>query len=369
MSSDHILSQEEIDALLRSAGSERTRQDEPPAAARAEPAAALLPVDQDALAEALRIAWEAALQGVEGLTATTADLPEPAAATAPELAAALDEGALGLRFELRGEIEGSGFWVLPPAPAGDPAAPESEAAGDSGLPAGLDAVWPRFGEALSAVLGADLAVEAESALLPAVELAQAGEEKWLRLAVGVQSGEEAAAAWWCVLPAPVAEQMMALLSRQAQEAQAAAAEPPAEEAAVQPVRPPAVEGGKKPLAPPRSIVGPARAASAPVSVQPAGFGEVHAEGGRREGIGNIDLILDVPLSVTVELGRSRMQIKDVLELAKGVVIELDKLAGEPVDVFVNGKLIAKGEVVVIDENFGVKITDIVSPLERVRSLQ
>ena len=70
--------------------------------------------------------------------------------------------------------------------------------------------------------------------------------------------------------------------------------------------------------------------------------------------------MDVPLQVTVELGRTRKLIRDILELAPGSVIELDKLAGEPVDILVNGKLIAKGEVVVIDDNFGVRITKIVS---------
>jgi len=84
---------------------------------------------------------------------------------------------------------------------------------------------------------------------------------------------------------------------------------------------------------------------------------------------NIGLIMDVPLQVTVELGRTRKLIRDILELAPGSVIELDKLAGEPVDILVNGKLIAKGEVVVIDDNFGVRITDIVSPIERASHLQ
>ncbi|MEG6585891.1 flagellar motor switch phosphatase FliY [Dendrosporobacter sp. 1207_IL3150] len=84
---------------------------------------------------------------------------------------------------------------------------------------------------------------------------------------------------------------------------------------------------------------------------------------------NINLILDVPLQVTVELGRTKKLIREILELAPGSVVELDKLAGESVDVLVNGKLIAKGEVVVIDENFGVRITDIISPLERASTLQ
>ena len=83
---------------------------------------------------------------------------------------------------------------------------------------------------------------------------------------------------------------------------------------------------------------------------------------------NISLIKDVPLQVTVELGRTKKSIREILEFSTGSIIELDKLAGEPVDIHVNGQLTAKGEVVVIDENFGVRITEIVSPLERVQAL-
>lgn len=84
---------------------------------------------------------------------------------------------------------------------------------------------------------------------------------------------------------------------------------------------------------------------------------------------NIELLADVPMQVTVELGRRTMMIRDVLELGTGSIIELDKLAGEPVDLLVNQKLIARGEVVVIDESFGVRVTDIVSPIERIKGLQ
>lgn len=83
---------------------------------------------------------------------------------------------------------------------------------------------------------------------------------------------------------------------------------------------------------------------------------------------NIDLLMDVPLEVTVELGRTKMAIKDLLDLSEGSIVELDKLAGEPVDFLVNGRLISRGEVVVIDENFGVRITEIISPAERLSSL-
>ncbi len=83
---------------------------------------------------------------------------------------------------------------------------------------------------------------------------------------------------------------------------------------------------------------------------------------------NMELIKDVPLQVTVRLGKTKMTIEEILELGEGSIIELDKLAGEPVDLLVNGKLVAKGEVVVIDENFGFRVKDIISPMERINNI-
>lgn len=83
---------------------------------------------------------------------------------------------------------------------------------------------------------------------------------------------------------------------------------------------------------------------------------------------DIDMILDIPVQLTVELGRTRIPIKHILQLAQGSVIELDALAGEPMDVLVNGCLIAQGEVVVVNDKFGIRLTDIVTPSERVRRL-
>lgn len=97
------------------------------------------------------------------------------------------------------------------------------------------------------------------------------------------------------------------------------------------------------------------------SMQPGGSG---GGGGGQQLPPNFELLLDVQMVMTVELGRTRKYVKDILGLGEGSIIELDKLAGEPVDLLVNGKLIAKGEVVVIDENFGVRVTDIVGPAER-----
>lgn len=84
---------------------------------------------------------------------------------------------------------------------------------------------------------------------------------------------------------------------------------------------------------------------------------------------SLDFILDIPLKLTVELGRSKMTIRDILQLAQGSVVELSKFAGEPLEVLVNDKLIARGEVVVVNEKFGVRLTDIISPVERIEQLR
>lgn len=105
-----------------------------------------------------------------------------------------------------------------------------------------------------------------------------------------------------------------------------------------------------------------------VDVRPAEFVPLVQKAGEGGAISKIDLIADIPVRVTVELGRTRKNISDILNMTPGSVIELDKMAGEPVDILVNGKLIAKGEVVVIDENFGVRITEIISSAGRVHSL-
>lgn len=96
---------------------------------------------------------------------------------------------------------------------------------------------------------------------------------------------------------------------------------------------------------------------------PVCAGDIKGEGKR-----NLDLILDISVPVSVELGRTNMLVKDILALSQGSIVELDKIAGTPVDLLVRGKLLAQGEVVVIDENFGLKITNICGSEERVRNL-
>ncbi|MBM7603313.1 flagellar motor switch protein FliN/FliY [Metabacillus crassostreae] len=106
-----------------------------------------------------------------------------------------------------------------------------------------------------------------------------------------------------------------------------------------------------------------------VNVKPAEFASFEPIQYQQQEIQNLDMLLDIPLKVTVELGRTKRSVKEILELSSGSIIELDKLAGEPVDILVNNKIVAKGEVVVIDENFGVRVTDIASQSERLNKLR
>lgn len=111
----------------------------------------------------------------------------------------------------------------------------------------------------------------------------------------------------------------------------------------------------------------AEAASAGAKVEPSVFQEFSA-GTRGTTHNDIDFILDIPVQLTVELGRTKIAIKNLLQLAQGSVVELDGMAGEPMDVLVNGCLIAQGEVVVVNDKFGIRLTDIITPAERIRKL-
>ena len=109
-------------------------------------------------------------------------------------------------------------------------------------------------------------------------------------------------------------------------------------------------------------------ASQQQSASAAVFKDFSNKGPRPDTPNDIDFILDIPVQLTVELGRTKIAIKNLLQLAQGSVVELDGLAGEPMDVLVNGCLIAQGEVVVVNDKFGIRLTDIITPSERIRKL-
>ena len=110
--------------------------------------------------------------------------------------------------------------------------------------------------------------------------------------------------------------------------------------------------------------------SASSEANPAGFTNLEDSSGGAAGEDvNLDVILDVPVTISMEIGQTKINIRNLLQLNQGSVIELDRMAGEPLDVLVNGTLIAHGEVVVVNEKFGIRLTDIISPAERVQKLK
>ena len=114
----------------------------------------------------------------------------------------------------------------------------------------------------------------------------------------------------------------------------------------------------------QATVDAAAATVQPAQIFPA-FGE---SGGKASMMNELDMILDIPVQIAVELGRTKITIKNLLQLAHGSVVELDAMAGEPMSVFVNGTLIAQGEVVVVNDKFGIRLTDIITPSERMRKV-
>jgi len=115
----------------------------------------------------------------------------------------------------------------------------------------------------------------------------------------------------------------------------------------------------------------AEAAAAPARMAADVFDAISpdAAGLSPEAAKNLELVMDIPIQLTVELGRTKMPIRSLLQLAQGSVVELNELAGEPLDVFVNGCLVAQGEVVVVNEKFGIRLTDIITPSERLKKLR
>lgn len=112
------------------------------------------------------------------------------------------------------------------------------------------------------------------------------------------------------------------------------------------------------------------AAAAQPAVDRAQFEELDPEpAAPREGDANLDVVLDIPVTISMEIGRTRIHIRNLLQLNQGSVVELDRIAGEPMDVLVNGTLIAHGEVVVVNEKLGIRLTDVISPSERIRKLR
>ncbi|BAS27511.1 flagellar motor switch protein FliN [Limnochorda pilosa] len=242
-----------------------------------------------------------------------------------EAAAGLEEGQRLLSVELHDGIEGLFLlWHPQTAPNDDRFLEEAAEV----FCQSLAALW---GHPVEIEKGAVRAVDLSEGLPEGLLPFGRSESVWsARLAVGVEASP---LVFW--LPRDVALDLRERLERSAD-----------------------VGGG---LAPPRERV--SRSAQGGVRVEPARFSPLRQPGGQ-EGERDLGRVMDLPLEVTVELGRAQLKVREILDLKVGTVVELDRLAGEPVDLRVNGRLVAKGEVVVVDESFAVKITQILAPEER-----
>lgn len=329
MSKD-VLSQEEIDALLRSVEAEE--------AAVAEPE----PGETDAGEDGLPPLETMELEVLKALGEVLAGVLQQVGAkgiVAGEVTAVPDLSGgkfAGFRFQFEGVLSGSLYLYLPV---------EFEGEGET---------WVEAMEVgVGSLVDGEVKAELEEGVAPSPLPLGVGQGLWLPY-----EGEERGPIW-AGIPLELLESTLAALHSQV--GGEAAPEEATARAAKAPAARPAPEPAPAPIRKPK-------AAEPRVPVQRATFRPLPGSNGSG-GSQNIDLLLDVPLDLRVELGRTKKSIRDVLALGPGSVIELDRLAGEAVDVMVNGKLIAKGEVVVIDESFGIRVTDIVSRVERINRLR
>ena len=361
--SDSTLSQEEIDALLGGGSSSPS-----PASSEASSGGG---ADYSSLAPLFKEAMDSAGTVAGTLLSKEVTVQDPAiAATTPDgFSTGLSEKSVLFDAALSGGVSGKMAVVL----TGDTAAKIADLmmGGDaSAPPAEMDDLYlSAVGEAISQMIGAACNILSKgrdgiNPTPPEVKIIQSGDDLSDRLGasgvVDISFPATISDLGDTTIHIVVEEAIAKTLAGVSEEPEPAPAPSPQPQAAQAQAAPPPQPGVAAPPSP--AMV------QAPVSVQPVQFeslGQTPAQSMPT----NIDLLMDVPLHMTVELGRASMMVRDVLQLGNGSIIELDKLAGEPVDLLVNGKLIARAEVVVIDENFGVRVTDIISPIERMKNLQ
>lgn len=374
--SDESLSQEEIDALMAGAAADAA----PPAEAAAPPPleassddAPLTAVEIDTIGEVGNICMSSAATALSTLLGRQVQITAPRVDEVDELEVRghFDRPAVVVVIEYTEGLDGRNVFILSQRDASVVADLMMGGTGVAAESVG-ELHASAIGEAMNQMMGSASTAMAEMAgrrvdiSAPSVALLDLSPEagdvdlgfagRVVRTSFELRVGDDLLdTTMMQLMPLGFARALVDALSRPAAPAVAAGGPSPA----------PAADGDPEPLAAAeddRHL----RAVSAPVA-QPVTFPSLDdpASGARGS---DISLLLDVPLQVTVELGRTQLRIRNVLELVPGSIIELDKLAGEPVDVLVNGKQIARGEVVVIDEEFGVRITEVASHARRLRGL-
>ena len=385
--SDGSLSQDEIDALLQ--GTDAIEMD-----TGAGPASSpLSDGERAAFQEMLRGVTESQGSNLSILTGKTVAIGDPAVKvrTPAELTSGQPEDVVDVRVDLTDGLQGEHSYIVPASIAGTLAGLMMGQPGGELDEASLSAV----AEAISQITGtAATAIsnqvgrmvktappDLRQAKRPQVRVPQGDYSVTVDYPVSIEGFPTATLTE--VFSLSLAKEILSLSAGGAAAAEPAAfaqgggmpsaaapAQAPRQAAPRQAAQPQAVFGGSTGYQQTfgQAFGGPAQGpAMAPPNVQPVQYANLQPVqmGGEQ---GNIGLLMDVYMEMTVELGRTRMRIKDILGIGEGSIIELDKLAGEAVDILVNRKLIAKGEVVVIDENFGVRVTEIVSQIDRMNEL-
>ena len=412
MTSKDYLSQEEIDALLRQSSGEEAN---PSAPGEVDLDSLLTPIEQDAIGEIGNITFGSAATALSTLLGKKVDITTPKVSVIardqfqdefpiPHVAVHVRyiDGFEGINSLVIKTHDAQVIADLMLGGEGDPAAEELNEIHISAVQEAMNQMMGSSATSMSTIFnrlvnisppGIDIMDVTNDTGVGNIPL----EDTFIKISFRLRIGDLIDSTIMQLLTVPFAKELVRSLMGDAQPEPARAPAAPLSAPAPAPVQPPAPAARQMPSAPPQEPAYPVSPAahqppdygaavppgygvpSVPqtlgaatgrgVNVNPVQFASFQGAGLSQADETNLNLLLDIPLKVTVELGRTQKQIKEILELSQGSIIELDKLAGEPVDILVNNKLIAKGEVVVIDENFGVRVTDIVSQWDRVQKIQ
>ncbi len=372
--SDGSLSQDEIDALLAGGGGMDAGPEPAPAAPQPPSGGG---VDVGNLVNLLGRLTDSLSSNLAAMLGKNVEIGKPSGGVVPpdQIGSGLGDQIVVSRFDLTGNLSGEHAYLLDgtigSVIAGLMMGQEGVDLNDAALSALEEAGNTLAGSMvteLSDQVGDSITTEQGQTQLSTPDSLDFVESNYLRVSYPVTVEGESPSEIVEVFSLPVASQINDLLAPGGGSRPATAPSGPAASSGRQPSAPPAGGGGG--LA---GMFGDAPASNPfgggqTANVQSVQFPSLATGGGGTSDQGNISLLMDVYMEMTVELGRTRKLIRDILGMGEGTIIELDKLAGEPVDILVNHKLIAKGEVVVIDENFGVRVTEIVSPMDRVSDM-
>lgn len=400
MMSDNILSQEEIEALLRGEPV-RTEESTVPSTDGIDTADYLDEIEKDALGEIGNISFGSSATALSALLGQKVEITTPTISVVHrnELEAEFIHPYVAVKVEYTAGLSGMNLFVIKQSDAaiiadlmlgGDGMSPDMNL-GEIHLSAVQEAMNQMMGSAATSM--STMFNKKVDISPPAIDLLDIDSDRGrdlipqedlsIKVSFALKVGELIDSNIMQLLPLAFGKELVAtLLGGGAEEETAAAAvaemapppvkqqpimQQPTQQMYQQPdMQPPAYDAQYgKPMPPQQQM----RMQQPQVNVQQAQFASFESPSLNQAESNNLNMLLDIPLQVTVELGRTKRSVKEILEMSGGSIIELDKLAGEPVDILVNNRHIAKGEVVVIDENFGVRITDILSQVDRLNNLR